>query len=144
MVLRLRAATTHHGPDLDERMVETLIAPYVGSAAPVTLDKIIDTVAWVYSISRGELLSRDRSRRVAWPRHVAAYLCRKLTNASLPEIGEVLGGRNHTSVLRAVRSVADRVSGDAAFCSRLREIEGMLGHVRDTGIGASNGVGARL
>ncbi len=136
MVLRLRAATTHHGPDLDERMVETLIAPYVGSAAPVTLDKIIDTVAWVYSISRGELLSRDRSRRVAWPRHVAAYLCRKLTNASLPEIGEVLGGRNHTSVLRAVRSVADRVSGDAAFCSRLREIEGMLGHVRDNGVGA--------
>jgi chromosomal replication initiator protein len=135
LVLRLRAATTHHGPDLDERMVETLIAPYVGAAAPVTLDKIIDTVAWVYSISRGELLSRDRSRRVAWPRHVAAYLCRKLTNASLPEIGEVLGGRNHTSVLRAVRSVADRVSGDAAFCSRLREIEGMLGHVREASKG---------
>ena len=145
LVLRLRAATTHHGPDLDERMVETLIAPYVGAAAPVTLDKIIDTVAWVYSISRSELLSRDRSRRVAWPRHVAAYLCRKLTNASLPEIGEVLGGRNHTSVLRAVRSVADRVSGDAAFCSRLREIEGMLGHVRETlGVGASNGIAARV
>ena len=143
LVLRLRAATTHHGPDLDERMVETLIAPYVGAAAPVTLDKIIDTVAWVYSISRGELLSRDRSRRVAWPRHVAAYLCRKLTNSSLPEIGEVLGGRNHTSVLRAVRSVADRVSGDAAFCSRLREIEGMLGHVREV-IGSTPGIAARL
>jgi chromosomal replication initiator protein len=132
LVLRLRAATTHQGADLDERLIETLIAPYVASSAPITLDKVIDTVAWVYGITRAELLSRDRSRRVAWPRHVAAYLCRKLTSSSLPEIGEVLGGRNHTSVLRAVRSVADRVSGDAAFASRLREIEGMLGHIPDT------------
>jgi chromosomal replication initiator protein len=131
LVLRLRAATTHQGAELDERLIETLIAPYVASSTPITLDKVIDTVAWVYGITRAELLSRDRSRRVAWPRHVAAYLCRKLTNSSLPEIGEVLGGRNHTSVLRAVRSVADRVSGDAAFASRLREIEGMLGHVPD-------------
>lgn len=132
LVLRLRAATTHQGAELDERLIETLIAPYVASSAPITLDKVIDTVAWVYGITRAELLSRDRSRRVAWPRHVAAYLCRKLTNSSLPEIGEVLGGRNHTSVLRAVRSVADRVSGDAAFASRLREIEGMLGHIPDS------------
>jgi chromosomal replication initiator protein len=131
LVLRLRAATTHQGGSLDEPSVESLIAPYVAASAPVTLDKVIDTVAWVYGISRCELLSRDRSRRVAWPRHVAAYLCRKLTGASLPEIGDVLGGRNHTSVLRAVRSVADRVSGDAAFSSRLREIEGMLGQISE-------------
>ncbi len=127
LVLRLKAAVTHQECQLDEHTVEQLIAPYVAASAPVTLDKIVDTVAWMYGISRAELLSRDRSRRVAWPRHVAAYLCRRLTNASLPEIGEVLGGRNHTSVLRAVRSVNDRVSGDAAFASRLREIEAMLG-----------------
>ena len=131
LVLRLKAAATHQECELDERLVEQLIAPYVAASAPVTLDKIVDTVAWVYGISRAELLSRDRSRRVAWPRHVAAYLCRRLTNASLPEIGEVLGGRNHTSVLRAVRSVNDRVSGDAAFASRLREIEAMLGRRGD-------------
>lgn len=131
LVLRLRAASTHQAQPLDDRVIETLIAPYVTTSAPVTLEKIIDTVAWHYNITRAELLSRDRSRRVAWPRHVAAYLCRHLTSASLPEIGEVLGGRNHTSVLRAVRSVADRVSGDAAFASRTRELEGMLGHVSD-------------
>ena len=129
LVLRLRAATTEPSGSLDGPVIESLIAPYITASAPVTLDKVIDTVAWVYGISRSELLSRDRSRRVAWPRHVAAYLCRKLTGASLPEIGDVLGGRNHTSVLRAVRSVSDRVSGDAGFSSRLREIEGMLGQV---------------
>jgi len=131
LILRLRAASTQQTNVLDDRVIETLIAPYVATSAPITLEKIIDTVAWAYNITRAELLSRDRSRRVAWPRHVAAYLCRNLTSASLPEIGEVLGGRNHTSVLRAVRSVTDRVSGDAAFASRTRELESMLGHVSD-------------
>ena len=130
IVLRLRAASAQHDGRLDGPTIESLIAPYVATSAPVTLDKVIDTVAWVYGLSRSELLSRDRSRRVAWPRHVAAYLCRKLTGSSLPEIGDVLGGRNHTSVLRACRSVEDRVSGDAAFSSRLREIAGMLGQVQ--------------
>jgi chromosomal replication initiator protein len=129
LVLRLRAASTQNEGRLDAPTIEGLIAPYVATSAPVTLDKVIDTVAWVYGLTRAELLSRDRSRRVAWPRHVAAYLCRKLTGASLPEIGDVLGGRNHTSVLRACRSVEDRVSGDAGFSSRLREISSMLGQV---------------
>jgi chromosomal replication initiator protein len=129
LVMRLRAAAQQHDGRLDSPTIEALIAPYVVTSAPVTLDKVIDTVAWVYGLTRAELLSRDRSRRVAWPRHVAAYLCRKLTGSSLPEIGDVLGGRNHTSVLRACRSVEDRVSGDAAFSSRLREIAGMLGQV---------------
>ena len=129
LVLRLRAAAAQHEGVLDGPTLEALIAPYVVTSAPVTLDKVIDTVAWVYGLTRSELLSRDRSRRVAWPRHVAAYLCRKLTGSSLPEIGDVLGGRNHTSVLRACRSVEDRVSGDAAFSSRLREIASMLGQV---------------
>ncbi len=127
LVVRLKAAVTHQECELDERVIDSLVAPYVATAAPVTLDKIIDTVAWYYGITRAEMLSRDRSRRVAWPRHVAAYLCRQLTHASLPEIGEALGGRNHTSILRAVRSVSDRLSGDAAFASRLREIERLLG-----------------
>jgi len=129
LVMRLRAAAAQHDGRLDGPTIEALIAPYVVTSAPVTLDKVIDTVAWVYGLTRAELLSRDRSRRVAWPRHVAAYLCRKLTGSSLPEIGDVLGGRNHTSVLRACRSVEDRVSGDAAFSSRLREIAGMLGQI---------------
>ncbi len=127
LVSRLKAASNHQSMPLDDGVVETMITPYIGRRGPIDLGVVIDTVAWVHGLSRDELLSRDRSRRVAWPRHIAAYMCRKLTSASLPEIGHALGGRNHTSILRAVRSVADRQAGDANFAKRLQQLEKMLG-----------------
>jgi chromosomal replication initiator protein len=127
LVSRLRAASSHQSVPLDDGVVETMITPYLSRRGPIDLDVVIDTVAWVHGLSRDELLSRDRSRRVAWPRHIAAYMCRKLTAASLPEIGHALGGRNHTSILRAVRSVAERQSGDTGFAAKLQQMEKMLG-----------------
>lgn len=127
LVSRLRAASNHQSLPLDDGVVETMITPYLSRRGPIDLDVVIDTVAWVHGLTRDELLSRDRSRRVAWPRHIAAYMCRKLTAASLPEIGHALGGRNHTSILRAVRSVAERQSGDAGFAGKLQQMEKMLG-----------------
>jgi chromosomal replication initiator protein len=127
LVSRLRAASNHQQLPLDDGVVETMITPYLSRRGPIDLDVVIDTVAWVHGLTRDELLSRDRSRRVAWPRHIAAYMCRKLTAASLPEIGHALGGRNHTSILRAVRSVAERQSGDAGFAAKLQQMEKMLG-----------------
>lgn len=127
LVSRLRAASNHQSLPLDGDVVENMITPYLSRRGPVDLDVVIDTVAWVHALTRDELLSRDRSRRVAWPRHIAAYMCRKLTSASLPEIGHALGGRNHTSILRAVRSVAERQSSDTAFAARLQQMEKMLG-----------------
>ncbi|HEY2775324.1 MAG TPA: chromosomal replication initiator protein DnaA [Candidatus Binatia bacterium] len=127
LVSRLRAASNHQSLPLDDGVVETMITPYLARRGPIDLDVVIDTVAWVHGLTRDELLSRDRSRRVAWPRHIAAYMCRKLTAASLPEIGHALGGRNHTSILRAVRSVAERQSGDTGFAAKLQQMEKMLG-----------------
>src|SRR5688572_895100 len=127
LVSRLRAASNHQSLPLDDGVVETMITPYLSRRGPIDLDVVIDTVAWVHGLTRDELLSRDRSRRVAWPRHIAAYMCRKLTAASLPEIGHALGGRNHTSILRAVRSVAERQSGDTGFAAKLQQMEKMLG-----------------
>ncbi len=127
LVSRLKAASSQQSLPLDDGVVETMITPYIGRRGPVDLEVVIETVAWVHGLSRDEILSRDRSRRVAWPRHIAAYMCRKLTSASLPEIGHALGGRNHTSILRAVRSVSDREAGDSSFASRLQQMEKMLG-----------------
>jgi len=126
LVSRLRAASNHQSTPFDDDVVETMLTPYLARRGPVDLDAIIDTVGWVHGLTRDELLSRDRSRRVAWPRHIAAFMCRKLTAASLPEIGQALGGRNHTSILRAVRSVAERQTSDAAFSGRLQQMEKML------------------
>jgi len=127
LVSRLRAASSQQSTLLEEDTVETMITPYLSRRGPIELNAIIDTVAWVHGLTRDELLSRDRSRRVAWPRHIAAYMCRKLTPASLPEIGDALGGRNHTSILRAVRSVAERQLGDSGFAMRLLQMEKTIG-----------------
>lgn len=69
------------------------------------VDKIQQTVAQYYRISPTDMSSNSRLRRVARPRQVAMYLCKQLTTRSLPEIGRHFGGRDHTTVLHAVRKV---------------------------------------
>jgi len=127
LVTRLAIANDH--VVVNDEVAETIMTPYVRRRGPIDLNTIIDTVAYINGLSREELLSRDRSRRVAWPRHVAAYMCRRLTPASLPEIGDALGGRNHTSILRAVRGVTERALWEEAFALRLQQIEKVLGGV---------------
>jgi chromosomal replication initiator protein len=67
-----------------------------------------------FGLSREELISSARTARVAWPRQVAMYLARELTDESLPAIGRHFGGRDHTTVLHAWRRIEERISGDAA------------------------------
>ncbi len=73
----------------------------------VTIDNIIKTVAEYYKVKVAEILSQRRSRSVARPRQVAMALAKELTNHSLPEIGEAFGGRDHTTVLHAVRKIKE-------------------------------------
>ncbi len=71
----------------------------------VTIDNIIKTVADYYKIKVSDILSKRRTRSVARPRQIAMALSKELTNQSLPEIGNAFGGKDHTTVLHAVRKV---------------------------------------
>lgn len=71
----------------------------------VSIDNILRTVAEYYKIKVADLLSKRRNRSVARPRQVAMTLCKELTNHSLPEIGDAFGGRDHTTVLHACRTI---------------------------------------
>ena len=71
----------------------------------VTAENIQRTVAEYYKLKLSDLLSKRRSRSVARPRQVAMYLTKQLTTKSLPEIGEAFGGRDHTTVLHACRTI---------------------------------------
>ncbi len=71
----------------------------------VSIDNILRTVAEYYKIKVSDLLSKRRNRSVARPRQVAMALCKELTNHSLPEIGDAFGGRDHTTVLHACRTI---------------------------------------
>lgn len=73
----------------------------------VTLENIQKTVADYYKIRVADILSKRRSRNVARPRQIAMSIAKELTNHSLPEIGDAFGGRDHTTVLHAVRKVKE-------------------------------------
>ncbi len=79
----------------------------------VSTDNIQRVVAEYYKIKVSDLHSKRRSRSVARPRQVAMYLAKDLTNHSLPEIGDVFGGRDHTTVLHACRKIKELLETDA-------------------------------
>lgn len=81
----------------------------------ITIDEIQRKVAEHYGIKLADMHSARRSRNVARPRQIAMYLCKKLTQRSLPEIGRKFGGRDHTTVMHAVRKIEELMGGDTAF-----------------------------
>ncbi len=78
----------------------------------VTIENIIKTVAEYYNIKVSDLLSKKRTRMIARPRQLAMSLAKELTNHSLPDIGNSFGGRDHTTVLHAVRKIEELKSKD--------------------------------
>jgi chromosomal replication initiator protein len=92
-------------------LYQTALRP--GIRAPAIAD-IKAATCLEFGITPEELLSPSRTARVAWPRQVAMYLSRELTDASLPVIGREFGGRDHTTVLHACRRAASHVAADEA------------------------------
>jgi chromosomal replication initiator protein len=81
----------------------------------VSIEEIQKRVAEHYSIRVAEMYSVRRARNVARPRQIAMYLTKRLTEKSLPEIGRKFGGRDHTTVMHAIRKVEELIASDAAF-----------------------------
>ena len=77
-----------------------------------TLEEIQGSTAEAFGVSIDDLLSSSRVARLAWPRQVAMYLSRELTDQTLPAIGRAFGGRNHTTVMHACRRTAERIAAD--------------------------------
>ena len=81
----------------------------------VTIEIIQKFVSDYYQLKLAELKSRNNSKSVAIPRQVAMYLCKHLTNASLPEIGRSFGGKHHSTVIHSIRKVEDMRRRDGDF-----------------------------
>jgi chromosomal replication initiator protein len=65
-----------------------------------------------FHLDHGDLVSPSRAQRLAWPRQLAMYLSRELTDQTLPAIGRAFGGRDHTTVMHACRRTAERMASD--------------------------------
>jgi chromosomal replication initiator protein len=106
---RIIAFADLSGSPLTPDLVDVALADLLPQRGNVAPEKIIELVAREWQTSVELLLSRDRSKKVAEPRQVAMYLMRKETDASLPQIGEVLGGRDHTTVMYAIEKIAGEI-----------------------------------
>ena len=76
------------------------------------IDDILKVVGRHYNVARTDLLSPRRARTVVMPRQVGMYLAKKMTSRSLPEIGRRFGGRDHSTVLHAVRKIEEQIKTD--------------------------------
>ncbi|MBI2239406.1 MAG: chromosomal replication initiator protein DnaA [Magnetospirillum gryphiswaldense] len=92
----------------------------------ITIEEIQKRVAEHFNIKLAEMSSARRSRQVARPRQVAMYLAKQLTSRSLPEIGRKFGGRDHTTVMHAVKKVEELRSSDQGFSEDVELLRRML------------------
>ncbi|WP_371396840.1 chromosomal replication initiator protein DnaA [Fretibacter rubidus] len=109
-----------------ETIQETLSDSRYSKGMRLTVDKIQRAVAEEFGIALNDMTSKRRARDIARPRQVAMYLCKKLTKRSLPDIGRRFGGRDHTTVMHAVKRVDSLRAEDSVFNSRVSAVETTL------------------
>lgn len=88
----------------------------------ITYEGIIKVVADHYNVKQDELFNKKRTQNIAFPRQVAMYLCRELADLSYPRIGELFGGRDHTTVIHAYEKISNFKNSNLAFKNELQEI----------------------
>lgn len=119
---RVTAFADLSGLPLNASLVNSVLEDMLPRRTEVLPEEIVSRVAEAFGVTLDHLLSRDRSRQVALPRQVAMYLLRVDSNISLPQIGETLGGRDHTTVMYACEKIADLMERDDRLRRQVVEI----------------------
>jgi chromosomal replication initiator protein len=110
----------------DIHLAEIALADLINRAPDLTVSSIATAVADFYGITMDDILGKSRNRKVARPRQLAMYLARKETDASLPQIGKVLGDRDHTTILYGCTKVGDLIETDPSLRREVMEIKARL------------------
>ena len=124
--LVVRAGAGVGGLTLDE--TQSLLRPHLrGGERRVTVDDIQKATSEHFGLKQADLISERRTRSVARPRQAAMWLAKQLTTRSLPDIGRRFGGRDHTTVLHAVRRIEELRAGDPQLA---RDLETLMRRLR--------------
>jgi chromosomal replication initiator protein len=109
-------------------IAEMAIADLVGSREPrrIRIEDIQKVVSGHYNVSKHDLLSARRTRAIVRPRQIAMYLAKTMTPRSYPEIGKRFGGRDHTTVLHAVRKVEELAAADEALAQEIELLKRLI------------------
>ena len=115
-------------PLVDVEEAQAVLRPHLRTGERrITVDDIQKAVSEYYGMKQADLLSDRRNRAIARPRQVAMWLCKQMTTRSLPDIGRRFGGRDHTTVLHAVRKIEELKGVDAPIAA---DVEALLRKLR--------------
>lgn len=112
---RIVAFADLSGSPLTPQLAEVALADLLPQRRDLTTAQVVALVADKFKVTVDQLIGRDRSREIALPRQVAMYLLRREVNVSLPQIGEALGGRDHTTVMYAIDQIANKIETDSGL-----------------------------
>jgi len=124
---KILAFVRFHGREVTIEVARTALKDLLSiQNRQISVENIQKAVADFYSIKVADMYSKRRPANIARPRQIAMFMAKELTQKSLPEIGELFGGRDHTTVLHAVRKIAEERSHDSQLNHEIHVIEQTL------------------
>lgn len=127
-LVRLVAISSLRGIPISQEIARDAIRNIANEdeTGAITIPQIQKTVAATYKITIEQMVSKNNSRQFAFPRQVAMYLCKRLTNHSYPEIGRAFGGKHHTTVIHSFEKIQALISTDSSLQRLLQEMSAGL------------------
>jgi len=127
-LIRVVAYSSLVNQDIDASLAADALKDIIPSNKPrvITIQRIQETVGEKYNVKLEEMLAKKRTKAIAFPRQIAMYLSREMTDSSLPKIGEEFGGRDHTTVIHAHDKVSKLMENDTELAKEIEEIKEQL------------------
>lgn len=122
-LIKLGAFASLSGQEITIDLAKTVLKDFFNEKGDlVTIEKIQKKVSEHFNVRIGDLKSKKRTQTIVVPRQVAMYLCRKLTDKSLPETGKSFGGKDHTTVIHACRNIEGKIKKDTDFSNMVQKL----------------------
>ncbi|MFQ5991738.1 MAG: chromosomal replication initiator protein DnaA [Nitrospiraceae bacterium] len=126
-LVRLGAYASLTGQAITLEMAKSVLRDLIGEKKKIiALDDIEEAVASRFHVKISEMKSRRRSKTLVYPRQIAMYLCRELTDASFPEIGRHFGGKDHTTIIHACKQITKAVEKDNSLRTTLDSLKELI------------------
>jgi len=125
-LIRLSAYASLTKRRIDLQLAKEALKNIVSEEEPLTVDKIIHRVSSYFNVKVKDMCSKRRMRNIVLPRQVAMFFSKKFTDASLVEIGKKLGGKDHSTVLYAIKKIEEKMEKDPIFREMMEELEKKL------------------
>lgn len=124
---RIQALSTLHQQPITVALADEALKSFAREPmVDITTDRIQRIVAEFFGVGVSDLLGKRRTQNIAFARHVAMFLCRTMTSCSYPEIGALFGGRDHSTVIHAFRTIEEREKNEAQLKADLKQLHGVV------------------